>query len=85
MAAKKYYYKSEQIDNQTQQVLSNCSGLMFINQNSFTIYINSFPLQAGATLVLDPQNSDDIDTSIYSVGWGANVGQLYIFKRFYLN
>ncbi len=81
---KKYYYECQQIDQQIVQVASNCSGLMFINQNLFTIYVNNFPLLAGATLVLDPQNANDIDTSVYSIGWGSNSGNLNIFKRIYL-
>jgi hypothetical protein len=81
---KKYYYEAQQIDEQILQVAANCSGLMFINQNAFIVYINNFPLQAGATLVLDPQNANDIDVSTYRIGWGNNVGNLNIFKRIYL-
>lgn len=81
---KKYYYEAQQIDQQILQVAANCSGLMFINQNGFTVYINNFPLQAGGTLVLDPQNSEDIDVSTYRIGWGSNIGNLNIFKRIYL-
>lgn len=80
---KKYYYEAQQIDEQILQVAANCSGLMFVNQNTFTIYVNNFPLLAGSTLVLDPQNADDIDTSIYRIGWGSNTGLLYIMKRIY--
>lgn len=81
---KKYYYECQQIDENILQVESNCSGLMFINQNSFTVYINNFPLQANSTLVLDPQNADDIDTSTYRISWGVNTGTLNVFKRIYL-
>jgi len=81
---KKYYYECQQIDENILQVESNCSGLMFINQNLFAVYVNGFSLASGGTLVLDPQNSDDIDTTVYRIGWGSNTGTLSIFKRIYL-
>jgi len=80
---RQYNYEAQQIDQQLLQVPSNCSGIMFINQNSFTIYVNSFPLQAGATLVLDPQTEGEIDTTIYSINWNGNAGTLAIWKRHY--
>ena len=80
---KQYTYQAFQINESVNQTESNCSGIMFVNQNAFTIFINSFPLLPGSTLVLDTQQSDTMDVSKYKIGWGANVGTLYIWKKQY--
>lgn len=79
----KYKYESELVTSEQTQVRANCSGLLFINSGTVTVYINAFPLLAGASISLDTTD-DAIDMTIYSLSWAAAGGQLTIWRKNYI-
>jgi len=79
----KYKYETEVVTSTQTQVRANCSGLLFINSGTVTVYVNAFPLLAGASLSLDTSD-DAIDMTIYSLSWAAAGGSLTIWRKNYI-
>lgn len=82
---RKYVYKAEQFYTDRTEIPADCSGIMFINSGTVTAYVNSFPLAAGAALILDDQN-ENIDTTKYSYNFGGVTlgAQLTVWRKIFL-
>lgn len=62
---------------------SNCIDIAFYNNSAATVYINGFPVVAGATLEING-NVGEQNVTKYKIGWnGAVAGEVVVLRRKY--
>jgi hypothetical protein len=64
-------------------VASDCVDILFFNDSAARIYVNGFPVDAGAALEFNG-NDNEINTTVYKISWnGATTGQCAVIRRRY--
>jgi hypothetical protein len=78
-------YKTEmQTYTQTElDVDSFCNDILFYNGAAATVYINSFPVAAGGTLIVTG-NEGEINTTKYKLSFNGGTGSVYVIRKKYL-
>jgi hypothetical protein len=83
----KIAYKTE---TQSYQAPSNidvdsmCIDILFYNNTAAIVYVNGFPLAAGATLEITG-NENELNTTKYKLSYnGATTGEVVVIRRKYV-
>lgn len=61
---------------------SFCIDILFNNQATGTIYVNGFPVAAGASLSING-NVNEINVTKYKISFGGATGTVYVQRRKY--
>jgi hypothetical protein len=62
---------------------SMCIDIIFYNDTAGLIFINGWPIAAGATLSISG-NENEQNTTKYKVSFNGNTGTVYVSRRKYL-
>lgn len=69
--------------NDNYRLISNCNAMTFINNGTATLYVNNFPIAAGASLATEG-NENEEDVTEYNINFGGTLGDLWVIKKIYL-
>ena len=64
------------------KISSNCAGITFVNNGSL-MYINNFPVAAGASLSFEA-NENELDSTEYNINFAGTIGDLWVFKKLFI-
>lgn len=65
------------------RLYSGCAGITFVNNSATTVYVNNFPIAAGASLAFEA-NENELDVTEYQVNFAGSAGDLWVIKKIYL-
>jgi hypothetical protein len=64
---------------------SICIDILFYNETTVTVFINGFPVAAGATYAING-NEKELNTTKYKISWnGATTGAVFVTRRKYVS
>lgn len=61
---------------------SNCIDILFYNDTLGTVYVNGWPVAAGASYSITG-NSDELNITKYKISYNGNTGTVYVTRRKY--
>lgn len=81
---RKYTTETQQYDITQTDVDSFCNDILFYNGCTATVFVNGFPVAAGATYSISG-NEDEINTTKYKLSFGTgNTGIMYVTRKKYI-
>jgi hypothetical protein len=80
----KFVTETQQYDQNTLNVSTNCVDIIFFNFTAATVFVDGFPVLAGATYEISG-NEKEINVSTYKLSFGAgNTGIVYVTRKKYV-
>jgi len=78
-------YKIEVMQyNTTRKIASNCNAITFINSGAVTCLVQTIPVVAGASLVIEG-NENEMDVTEYNLDFGTSTaGILTVIRKYYI-
>lgn len=62
---------------------SFCNDILFYNTAAATVYVNGFPIAAGATLAING-NEGEINTTKYKLSFNGGTGSVIVLRKKYV-
>lgn len=81
---RKYITQTQVYDETMLDVDSFCNDIIFLNSTTGTVYVDGFPVAAGATYQISG-NEGEINTTKYKLSFGTgNTGLVYVTRKKYI-